>query len=260
MKHRRAIVIPDQHFPIHDVPAVNVVVRAIEVVKPDIMINLGDIGEWESVSAWRWKGKKLPDLTFQLPLIDEEIAQVNAGLDIWDEASAKVGCKTKYMLQGNHDAWLDMFVENKVGDHPALKGYKFDRACNLKKRGYKYYQHNRPLKIGKLNFIHGAYATVYHAKKHLESYGANIIYAHVHDCQRHTLTKLDAGTIGSWAVGNLKDHSAEKNKWLRGRLHNWQHAFAIVDWYTNGNFKVEVVDIQNGMTYLWGDLIDGNEN
>ena len=47
---------------------------------------------------------------------------------------------------------------------------------------------------------------------------------------------------------------------LKGRLHNWQHAFAIVDWYTNGNFKVEVVDIQDGVTYLWGDLIDGNEN
>ena len=39
---KRAIVIPDQHFPIHDESAVKVVLKAIEFVKPDIFINLGD--------------------------------------------------------------------------------------------------------------------------------------------------------------------------------------------------------------------------
>ena len=53
---KRAIVIPDQHFPIHDQKAVNVVLQAIEMIQPDAFINLGDVGEWESVSAWRWVG------------------------------------------------------------------------------------------------------------------------------------------------------------------------------------------------------------
>ena len=48
---KRAIVIPDQHFPIHDPKAVNVTLKAIEIVKPDIFINLGDVGEWGTVSA-----------------------------------------------------------------------------------------------------------------------------------------------------------------------------------------------------------------
>ena len=56
MIKKRGIVIPDQHFPLHDQRAVNVVLQAIEMIKPDIFINLGDVGEWESVSAWRWKG------------------------------------------------------------------------------------------------------------------------------------------------------------------------------------------------------------
>tara|TARA_R110000796_G_C14269343_1_gene401053 strand:+ start:404 stop:523 length:120 start_codon:yes stop_codon:yes gene_type:complete len=38
---KRGIVIPDQHFPIHDQAAVNVVLKAIELIKPDIFINLG---------------------------------------------------------------------------------------------------------------------------------------------------------------------------------------------------------------------------
>ena len=54
---KRAFVIPDQHFPIHDQLAVDVTLKALEIVKPDIFINLGDVGEWESVSAWKYKGK-----------------------------------------------------------------------------------------------------------------------------------------------------------------------------------------------------------
>ena len=38
---KRAIVVPDQHFPIHDKKAVSVVQQAIEIVKPNLFINLG---------------------------------------------------------------------------------------------------------------------------------------------------------------------------------------------------------------------------
>ena len=60
-------------------------------------------------------------------------------------------------------------------------------------------------------------------------------------------------------MGCLKDMSSEANEWLRGNLHNWNHGFAIVDWFQGGNFKVEVVEIIDGKTSLWGKLIDGNK-
>lgn len=250
---KRAVVIPDQHFPIHDSKAISVVLKAIKQIKPDIFINLGDVGEWETVSAWRYKGKKLPPLEYQLPLIDREIEEVNVCLDAFDKVLNKVGCYERYVCAGNHDEWLDAFVER----YPYMNDYTFRKACKWDKRGYTYLRYNEPLKIGKVNFIHGAYVTMYHAKKHLEAYGSNIVYGHVHDVQRHTLTKLDSGTIGAWSMGCLKDMRASQNKWLRGRLHNWQHAFGIVDFFENGNFKVEVVEIVNGKTSLWGKKIEG---
>ena len=250
---QRAIVIPDQHFPIHSKAAVNVVLKAIRIVKPDLFINLGDVGEWGSVSAWQWKGKKQPPLEYQLPIIDYEIGEVNECIDQFDKALDEVGCNNRYICAGNHDEWLDSFVMK----YPYMKEYTFKNACAWEKRGYKYYSYNKPLKIGKLTFLHGAYATMYHAKKHLEAYGENIIYGHVHDVQRHTLTKL-GGTIGAWSMGCLKDMSAEKNTWLKGRLHNWAHAFAIVDWFSDGNFRVDVVEIHKGRTTMWGEMIDGN--
>ena len=57
--------------------------------------------------------------------------------------------------------------------------------------------------------------------------------------------------------GCLKDMSRDANVWLRGNLHNWKHAFAIVQWHTNNNFRVEVVDIMKGKTTLWGEELEG---
>ena len=86
-------------------------------------------------------------------------------------------------------------------------------------------------------------------------YGESIMYGHTHDLQRHTKTNR-GGTISAWSLGCLKDIEADED-WLGGRLTNWNHAFAIVNFFKNGNFNVEVVEIIDGKTTLWGNLIKG---
>ena len=78
---RRAVVIPDQHAPVQDKKAVNCALKIIDEVKPSCFINLGDVGEWESVSSQKYKKKKQPPLEFILPEIDKEIKAVNAMID-----------------------------------------------------------------------------------------------------------------------------------------------------------------------------------
>ena len=243
---KRAFVIPDQHFPIHDHKAVAVTLKAIELVKPDIFINLGDVGEWSSVSSHKYKRRKRPPLEYQLPEVKKEIKEVNKQIDRFDKALDKVGCKERHILAGNHDEWLDAFVE----ENPYLDEYTFRNACKWDERGYEYRKYNEVLTIGKLSFIHGAF-TGNHAKKHLDVYGSSIMYGHVHDVARHSATHL-GGNISSWAMGCLKDMSAQNNTWLKGRLHNWNHAFGIVNFYKNGNFQVEVIDIIDGRANVWG--------
>ena len=53
--------------------------------------------------------------------------------------------------------------------------------------------------------------------------------------------------------------SGDANSWLDNRRINWAHAFAIVDFYKNGLFTVHIIQIINGQTSLWGELIDGNK-
>ena len=252
---RRAIVTPDKHFPLADIPAIKVVCKAIEIVKPDIYIDLGDVGEWHGCSHWQWKKRKRPPLEYQLPFIEQDIIDVNKGMDIIDEALDKVDCKERHMIEGNHDDWMNRFVE----EHPYLKEMEFKKCVKLKERGYKYHQAGKYLKIGKLAFYHGHhFAGIQHSRNHLLRLGTNVMYGHHHDIQQSSVTHLD-GQKSAWSIGCLKDMSQEQNTWLGGRNHNWSHAFAIVDFYENGLFTVHVIQIINGKTSLWGEVIDGNK-
>ena len=250
---RRAIVTPDKHFPIHDKKAIKVVCKAIEIVKPDIYIDLGDTGEWEHFSSHYWKGRSAKPMEDLIPLLNKDVKDVNKGMDLIDKSLDKANCKERHFIQGNHEVWLDKFVTR----YPYLEQYTTENALKLKERGYEYHPYNRKelLKLGKLNFTHGKFTGKYHSFQHIDVYGESIMYGHTHDLQRFTKTR-NGGTISSWSLGCLKDIEADED-WLGGRLTNWNHAFAIVDIYKNGNFNVQIVEIVNGKTSLWGQLIKG---
>tara|TARA_R100000458_G_C8278527_1_gene254919 strand:- start:12609 stop:13385 length:777 start_codon:yes stop_codon:yes gene_type:complete len=252
-KVKRVVVTPDKHFPLHDEKAISVLCKSIEIIKPDAYVDLGDLGEWGSVSHWQWKKKKRPPLEYQLPFVDEEIIEVNEGLDIIDKALAKAGCKEKYMTEGNHDDWLNRFVD----ENPYLKGYRFRKAMRLDERGYKYYPMGKYLKMGKLWFYHGHhFSGIHHTRNHLLRLGCNVMYGHHHDLQQTSVTHMD-GPKSAWSIGCLKDMSSEANDFLGHRRINWAHAFAIVDFFNNGYFTVHIQQIINGETSLWGEIIKG---
>ncbi len=252
---KRAVVTPDKHFPLADMAAINVVCKAIELVKPDCYVDLGDVGEWEACSHWKWKKKKRPPLEYIIDDVDRDIVDVNKGMDIIDEALDKANCKNKYITEGNHDDWMNRFVE----ENPYLKRYTFKNAVKLDERGYTYYPMGKYLKLGKLYLYHGHhFASMHHAKNHLNRLGTNLMYGHHHDVQMASVTNMD-GVKSAYSIGCLKDMSSDKNAWLNNKKHNWQHAFAIVDFYDEGRFTVDIVQIIEGKAMVWGNLIDGNK-
>ena len=216
---------------------------------------MGDTGEWEYFSAHYWKGRNAKPMEDLIPLLDKSVEEVNKGMSQIDKSLDKVSCKERHFVQGNHEVWLDKFVTR----YPYLDNYMTYNALNLGERGYKYHPYNRKkcLKIGKLNFTHGKFTSKYHAFKHLDVYGESIMYGHTHDLQRHTKT-MAGGTISAWSMGCLKDIEEDED-WLSGRLTNWNHGFAVIDWFENGDYIVNVVEIIRGRTTLWGEVIDGNK-
>jgi len=253
-KVKRAIVTPDKHFPYEDKPAINALIKSISLVKPSIYVDLGDVGEWESVSQWKWKRKKRPPLEYMIPDIEKDIDAVNDGMDLIDYALDDIKCDERHFIEGNHDNWLNRFVEG----YPYLAQYRVRTALKLDERGYTYHPFGKFLKIGKMHFYHGhQYGGMYHTANHLRKLGCNIMYGHWHDLQHMTATHMD-GPKAAWSIGCLKDMSTESNAWLDNRRVNWAHAFAIIDFYGEGNFTVDVVQIIDGKCSIWGNMIDGN--
>ena len=160
----RAIVTPDKHFPYADKAAIKCLTQTIEIVKPNIYVDLGDVGEWHAFSAWRFKRKKAPPLEYLIDDFEQDVKDVNKGMDIIDESLDKVNCENKYITEGNHDNWLNLCVEK----YPYIPQYKFANAVKLKDRGYKYVPFGKHLKLGKLYLYHGhQYGGQYHTSNHL---------------------------------------------------------------------------------------------
>ena len=98
-----------------------------------------------------------------LPSIEQDIKDVNIGMDIIDEALDKVNCKNKHITEGNHDDWLNKFNS----EHPYLN-YSFKKAARLDERGYTYHPFGKYAKFGKLWCYHGHhFASMHHARNHL---------------------------------------------------------------------------------------------
>ena len=230
--------------------------QAIEIIKPDIYVDLGDVGEWSHFSRFKYKGREKPPLEYMLNDCNDDIIDVNLGMDIIDEALDKIDCKEKHMCEGNHDNWVNEFTRR----YP-YADFSFKNVVNLKSRGYKFHAMGTHAKIGKLYFYHGhQYAGMYHAANHLRKLGCNVMYGHHHDLQHITATHMD-GPKAAWSIGCLKDMRAESNAWLKNRITNWGHAFAIIDYYgDDGDFTVDVVQIIDGRTSIWGTLIDGTDS
>ena len=141
--------------------------------------------------------------------------------------------------------------------YPYLPQFKFANAMKLKERGYIYYPFGKYLKMGKLYFYHGhQYGGQYHTANHLRKTGCNVMYGHWHDLQHMTATHMD-GPKAAWSIGCLKDMNPKSNSWLNNRNINWAHAFAIVDYFKDGLFAVHIIQVINGKTSLWGELVEG---
>jgi len=264
--YKRYVVLPDTHAPLVDRPALECVLQAIEIIKPTGVIFLGDLGEWESVNHHKHKRIRQPDPFEVSKDIRRDARQVRKYvLDPLDRVCDAVGVKDKRMLTGNHDRWLDYFVEANP-DYERMpfdeaSGYKFDQIFDWKGRGWRIWPCGKLMKIGKLRFYHGhLYGGIHHARNHLLRMGVNIVYAHWHDFQAVHVTHAD-GPKGAYSLGCLKKQDPDSNEWLGHRPVNWAHMFGVVDFYRNGCFSVHPIPIVFGQCTLIGTdkVIDGRK-
>jgi hypothetical protein len=253
-------IMPDTHFGLagvsgnggHDERAFRTALKAIEVLRPDEFIHLGDIGEWDSVSPWQFTRRKRPDLEITLERLDKDLKEVNVQFDRIQEALTEAGCTQRLLIEGNHEIWVRQMVSEVglVADH-----YDLRKQLRLADRGFGWSPYGDYVKRGKLRLYHGGhYTSIHHAYQHATKCGASIGYGHTHDVQYVTVPSVEGPHLGV-SFGCLCE--MEKG-FLKGRLTNWQHAFGVIYLQENGEFNVDIRRIEAGWTTINGrEIRDG---
>lgn len=260
------IVLSDTHGELVDRPALECALQAIEILQPRGVIHIGDVGEWSSVNHHRYKRLRSPDPAEVAALIRRDArATAKYVLNPIDEVCDAAGVEFKDITEGNHDRWLNHFVEANPDyadtTFDEASGYRFNQIYDWKKRGWTVHPCGQLFGIGKLSFYHGhLYAGIHHAHQHLMKMGVNVMYGHHHDFQIKHVTHAD-GPKGAYSIGCLKSDKPQHNAWLGERPVNWSHVFAIVSFYNNGLYSVSPVTIINGQCVLpgYGKVIDGRK-
>ena len=225
----KLVALPDLHIPEHSVEALKVALKFCGVYKPDGFILMGDFMEMRSVSHWGDEDG----------LLLSEAKEARRILDVIESVMPKAD---RFFLIGNHEDWLKQYVDKEA---PALRGM-FDLKQLLGLQNYKIIPLNEILKIGDACFIHGYYTTQYHAKKHLDAFGVNIYYGHVHDVQSYSAVSVK-GLREAMSLGCLRTLNAP---FLKGKPNNWSHALGIFEFLPDGSYTRYVpIIIKERMSY-----------
>lgn len=251
MKARTVLLIPDTHVTYPGSPeggidpaAESVLFQAIDIIRPDATYHLGDVGEWDSVSHWKWKKRRRPPPEYIMPAIGKEVAAINKWLDTLEARLQKAGCSNITILEGNHEVWANDFAAEEARPEFTAK-----RLMRIKERGYGWYDYGKFAKVGKLNLTHGGHFTgLHHAYKTVLGLSASCAYGHFHSVEYAHTMRL-GGEFAAWCCGCL---CKLNKKFLGNRPTNWSHALAIVHVESDGRFHVEVVDIFRGVGYVYG--------
>jgi hypothetical protein len=236
----------DYHFPLHDKACHRIVLKAIELVKPNHFVFGGDQLNLACISHHN-KGKiKL----LENERITKDFAGFQKNILNQIEAALPKNCK-KYFMIGNHEYWIDRLIE----DNPQLEGL-MELEKNLDLSKYQVVPFNEILKIGEMHFIHGIYVNKYHAEKHSRIYQKMLFYGHLHTNQVYTsiapTTSLPKQSVG---VGCLCNRNAE---YMRNKPNDWLHQFLIWYMFDDGTFVYQTPIIIHGKTVINGKVIDGN--
>lgn len=259
-----ATVTPDKHFSVtasgvkpidrHDPAALSVALQIIEDIKPDIYVDLGDLGHFPYLSGFSIK----KDLSNRVVTIDGETAASSLKADHavinvwWDYVMKACRRDTKFVqLEGNHDELLRICRHMEKYAAVADQDCWFaEKAWHLDQRGVKFVPYQRYgdtgknyYDLGKLRCLHGQYANENFLDKHAKFWpGQSLMFGHMHVYAHkrypHEKFSLSVQSIGCLATKYASYH--------RGRNNAWTQGMSVVKIFPDGTFLDTFVHILGG--------------
>lgn len=252
------VAVYDLHYPYHHLPTWNGVLQFIQENQ-------------DSIAGFYFGGDQLDNeeishFTKNAPLLRPagSYAKNTLGFDRRIlkplEEALPVEADKVYQL-GNHDDREDQLVMQQ----PELQNtIERPRLLALEKRDWKVLPLGTGYSLGQLTCIHGEaltgignQASVYHAKRAVESYCSSVLYGHVHSLQSYTKV-MPFNTKRKW-IGVCSPAACNLNPgYLKNRPTAWINGFTIIELHDpenpNSNFNVYPVVVSDGLFSFGGKI------
>lgn len=237
----RWIILPDVHLPREDKAALAAVEAYMADHRWDGWVQLGDLIDFDELSRWQDGNRRLD----KTGAIEKSYSATRAFLDRHAAILRRKNPSCKMVLiEGNHEDRINKYLEK----HPEGVGMlEVPVALGLKARTIQwvpFWTKGKMFKLGKCYIAHGRYTGGNHAKKHVEAYGVNTLYGHLHSIQSYSKRTLgNSETKEAACIGCLCRYDMD---YLRGGPTDWQQGFCVVHVLPNGFFHRFQVRIFNG--------------
>jgi len=242
---KKVLIVADAQAPYYHKPSLKILQDFADDFNPSHLIDLGDRGDFRSLSKWSTDVEKASlKLTFQ----QDKDAFIG-----WGDALHKALPKKceKIILKGNHDIRPEKFIT----EQPVLDGV-VEIETYLKQNKYTVIPHGYYHNIGHLYFHHGdEYSSQNHAKQYATRTGKSVAYGHHHEFQTHTVHHLDF-PHAAFSIGMMGDKE-QLRFYMQGKPSSWQNGFAFAYIDNEGHFSLYPVIITNNKTIIQGKVYHG---
>lgn len=233
----RCLIISDVHAPYHDKAALLTALEYGRKHDADAVLLNGDIADCFSVSNWEKdpRQRRFPD---EVKTVKELIGVIQKGFP---------KARMWYKL-GNHEERLERYMQVRAPELLGLPGFDFASVFGLD--AIELIQDRRPIRLGKLNVIHGhefSFAIsnpVNAARGYFLRAKTHILAGHLHQVSQHSETNLEGKVVSAWSTGALCDLHPKY-----APINKWSHGFAFVVVDKNGVFEVQNLKVINGKCY-----------
>lgn len=247
----RIVVLPDIHAPNHNTRALCAVLKFIEHYKPTMLIQLGDLCDWDSVTSFD------PNREEDIVCIDDE---AKAACIVLRNIESRLTpeCK-KVLIGGNHEHRMTKW-KVKYGNLIEMRRLKkvknWWQYYKLEENGWEWLEYGKVYKIGKLLLTHGFGAGGKNAADvHLRRFHKSLIFGHTHRFLIATWGSLDDKPIMCASIGTLSNFNLS---YLKGEPpSDWINMFATVDMMDDGTFTPTFTPIINNRFVREGKLFQG---
>ncbi len=233
------LYLSDTQIPFYDRAATECALREGKRRHPNFVLLNGDIADHHGESDYI-KDPRSRDFPAEVRAVKDFLHVVR---DLFPKAHIV------YKL-GNHEERHIRYMRVKAPELLGIPQFEFEEIMGLADYDIQMVSDNKPIRLGKLNVIHGheykfAISNPVSPARGLFLKGiSNAICAHFHQSSQHSKRSLEQKVITNWSSGCLCNLHPE---WRP--MNDWNHGFMFIRVDSRGAFEVENLRIVDGKAY-----------